>query len=163
MLERAFAVASAVAEGACIVAARGGQVTHALEQAGGELAAVDLAIAAMPLALTMPLAILEAAGVPAAVGVVDAPFALQQAVNHLAPVTTAVGQARIRWQQRFAIATGSEQQGQGERQPSTHGRIRAKVMPSMPHNGADETAMAGAAWRPPKKDQTKQSESGSAI
>ncbi len=39
--------------------------------------------------------IAEVAGVPAAVGVVDPAFALQQPVDHLATVAAAIGQAGI--------------------------------------------------------------------
>ncbi|MNP00096.1 hypothetical protein D3C76_918800 [compost metagenome] len=115
LFEGALAIAAAVIERAGIVAARRGQFAQALEQALGELPAIDLAIAAVPLALPVPLAILEGARVPAAIGIIDAPFTLQQAVDDLAPVAAAVGQPRIRRRQRFAIAAGSEQQDQGER------------------------------------------------
>ncbi|MNN62900.1 hypothetical protein D3C81_1782350 [compost metagenome] len=135
MLERAFAVAAAVLEGAAIVAARRGQVAQPLEQPLGELATVHLAVLAMPFALAMPLAVLEAAGVPAAVGVIDTALALQQAINHLPPVTPPVGQACVRRKQRFAIATGGEQQDQGNGEQWTHGEDRAIGLPSMTQNG----------------------------
>ncbi|MNJ65792.1 hypothetical protein D3C77_618310 [compost metagenome] len=103
-----------MAEGAGIVAARGGQLTQPLEQPCGELAAVHLAVAAVPFALAVPLAVLEGTGVPAAVGVVDPSLALQQAIDHLPPVPPTVRQARVRREQRFAIAAGGEQQDQGD-------------------------------------------------
>ncbi|MNC18205.1 hypothetical protein D3C75_661020 [compost metagenome] len=68
----------------------------------------------MPFALAVPLAVLEAAGVPAAVGVVDPALTLQQAIDHLPPVTPTVRQPCVRREQRFAIATGGEQQDQGD-------------------------------------------------
>lgn len=114
LLQRALAIASAVFERTSVVAAGSGEVAQALEQPFAELAAVHLAIAAVPFALAVPLAILEGAGVPAAVGVVDASFTLQQAIDHLATVAAAIGQACVRWRQRFAFATGGEQHDQGE-------------------------------------------------
>ncbi len=134
MLECAFAVAAAVLEGATVVAARGGQVAQPLEQPLGKLATVNLAVLAMPLALAMPLPVLEAAGVPTAVGVVDTALALQQAVDHLPPVTPPVRQACVRRKQRFAIATGGEQQDQGNGEQWTHGEDRAIGLPSMTQN-----------------------------
>ncbi|CRM68493.1 hypothetical protein [Pseudomonas sp. 22 E 5] len=95
LFEGAFAVASPVLETADVAAARRGQAAMAVEQALLELAFVDLAVAAMPFALAVPLAFVELAGVPTAVGVVHAALALQQTVDHITPITAAVGQARI--------------------------------------------------------------------
>ena len=78
LFEGAFAVASTVLEAAHIVAACRGQAALAIEQALLELAFIDFAIAAMPLALAVPLAIFEIPCVPTAVRVVDAALALQQ-------------------------------------------------------------------------------------
>ncbi|MNE63738.1 hypothetical protein D3C80_1591080 [compost metagenome] len=86
-----------------------------MEQALVEAATVDLAVAAVPFALTMPLALVELAGVPAAVRVVDATLALQQPIDQIAPIPTAIGQACVRRQQRFAVAACGEQQGQCKR------------------------------------------------
>lgn len=85
-----------------------------MEQALLELAAIDLAIAAMPFPGAVPLAFVELPGVPAAIGVVDAPLALQQPVHQVAAIAAAVGQARVGRQRRFAVATGGEQQGQSQ-------------------------------------------------
>ena len=74
-----------------------------------ELAFIDFAIAAMPFARAVPLAFVELPGVPAAVGVVHAALALQQAIDHIATVATAIGQARIGRQQRFAVSASGEQ------------------------------------------------------
>ncbi|MNH26698.1 hypothetical protein D3C79_867630 [compost metagenome] len=138
----ALAIAAAQLETTGVAAARCLQGAQAVEQALLKLAKVDLAIAAMPLALTMPLAIMEVAGIPAAVGVIDAPFALQQAIDDLAPEAAAIGQAGIRWRQRFAIATGGEQQGQGKGNKWAHDGVRTGKAPSMPHNVQAETAAA---------------------
>ena len=91
LLEGAFAVAPAMLESARVVATGCGQIAQAMEQAFGELTSVDLAITAVPLALAMPLAVEESAGVPTPIGVVDAPFALQQAVDHLPSVAAPSG------------------------------------------------------------------------
>ncbi|MNR43419.1 hypothetical protein D3C85_1620390 [compost metagenome] len=86
----------------------------AVEQALIEQPAVDLAVAAVPFALTMPLALVELPGVPAAVRVVDTALALQQAIDQITAIASAVRQASV-WRQRgFAVAASGEHQGQGE-------------------------------------------------
>jgi len=109
LFEGAFAVASTVLETADILAAGRGQAALAVEQPLLELAFIDFAIAAMPFARAVPLAFVELPGVPAAVGVVHAALALQQAIDHIATVATAIGQARIGRQQRFAVSASGEQ------------------------------------------------------
>src|SRR5450830_258604 len=94
--ERAFAIAPALLEAAGVVAVVHGQGALAVEQALLELALVDLAIAAMPLAVALPLAMVELAGVPAAAGVVDTALALQQPIDHFAAIATAVRQTSVR-------------------------------------------------------------------
>ncbi|MNZ69711.1 hypothetical protein D3C78_880210 [compost metagenome] len=138
----AFTLPATELEATGIAAARCIQGALAVKQALLELAAVYLAIAAMPLALTVPLAIVEIAGVPAAIGVVDTSLTLQQAIDHLAPEAAAIGQAGVRWGQWLAIATGGEQQGQGKGDEWAHGGVRAGDAPSMPHNVLAETATA---------------------
>ncbi|MNF73967.1 hypothetical protein D3C84_559870 [compost metagenome] len=114
-LERALALASTQFETAGVAAVMGGQHALAMEQALVETTAVDLAVAAVPFALAMPLALVELAGIPAAVRVVDATLALQQAIDQIAPIPTTIGQPCVRRQQRFAVATCGEQQGQCKR------------------------------------------------
>ncbi len=112
--QRAFAVTPALFEAAGVTAGIGGQAALTVEQPPLELAAIDLAITAMPFALPMPLPLVELPGVPAAVGVVDTSLTLQQAIDQLAAIASAVRQARIRGQQRFAVAASGKQQGQGK-------------------------------------------------
>lgn len=76
-----------------------GQSTLALIQALLEAAFVDVAIAGMPFPLTLPKPVYKLAGVPPAVGVVDPSLALQQAVDHVATVASAIGQAAV-WRQK---------------------------------------------------------------
>ena len=57
-------------------------------------------------------------------GNVDAALALQQAVDHLAAIATAIGQARIGRQQRFAVSASGEQQGKGKGSEWAHSGIR---------------------------------------
>jgi len=124
LFEGAFAVAPTVAEPADILAGCGGQAALSIEQTLLELAFIDFAVAAMPLALAVPLAFVERAGVPTAVGVVHTALALQQAVDHIAPIAAAVGQARIGRQQRFAVSASGEQQGKGKGGEWAHSGIR---------------------------------------
>ncbi|VVN13932.1 hypothetical protein PS624_03978 [Pseudomonas fluorescens] len=112
--QRAFAFAPALLEAAGVTAGVGGQAALTVEQALLELAAIDLAIAAVPFALTMPLTFVELAGIPTAVGVVDTALTLQQAIDQFTAIASAVRQARIRGQQRFAVAARGEHQGQGK-------------------------------------------------
>jgi hypothetical protein len=79
-----------------------------VKQAVLELAAIDVAVAGVPFAGTMPLAILELTGIPTAVGVVDPALALQQAIDDIAAVTAAVGQTCVWGRQWFALAASRE-------------------------------------------------------
>ena len=47
-------------------------------------------------------------------------------------IAPAIGQARVRRQQRFTVAAGRQQQGQSEGDKWAHGRIRKVRPPSMP-------------------------------
>ena len=78
----------------------------------------------MPFALAVPLAFVELAGVPTAIGVVHTALALQQTVDHIATVAAAIGQARIGRQQRFAVSASGEQQGKGKGSEWAHSGIR---------------------------------------
>ena len=90
-----------------------------------ELAAIDLAVAAVPFALAMPLALVELAGVPAAIRVVDASLTLQQAIDQFTAIASAVRQASVRRQRRFAVAASGEHQGQGKECKWAHSGFRA--------------------------------------
>ncbi len=98
-LEGAFAVAPAQFEAAGVAAVMERQGALAVEQAVLELALVDLAITAVPLAIAMPLTIDELAGIPTATRVVDAPLALQQTVDHFPTVAATVRQTGV-WRQQ---------------------------------------------------------------
>ncbi|MNE33479.1 hypothetical protein D3C80_1271490 [compost metagenome] len=124
ILERAFTFAPAHVEAAGVAAAIGLQATLAVEQALLELATVDLAIAAVPFAFALPLAVAEITDVPTAVGIVHAPWPLQQAIDHFATVAATIRQASVGRRKRFSVTTGSEQQQQGERSEWAHGGVR---------------------------------------
>ncbi|MNH34645.1 hypothetical protein D3C79_952530 [compost metagenome] len=86
----------------------------------------------MPFALALPLAFVEFAGVPAAVGIVDAPLALQQAIDQVTAIASAVRQAGVRRKWRFAVAARGEHQGQGKECKWAHSGFRAIRRGSMP-------------------------------
>jgi hypothetical protein len=109
LLESAFAVAPALLETARVGGAMGYQGALALEQAMVEAALVGFAVAPVPLAFAVPLAIGELADIAAAIGIVDAPLALQQAIHHLPAIAPTVRQARVRRGQRLALSAGGEE------------------------------------------------------
>ena len=76
LLERAFALAVAQLEPALVGAVVGRQAAMAAVQALGEIAAIAIAIASVPLALAVPLAIFEIPCVPITVRVVDTALAI---------------------------------------------------------------------------------------
>lgn len=132
LLQKTFALTLAPLETAGIGQVASGERALSVEQALLELSLVDFSIRAVPFAGAVPLTILEGAGVPAAVGVVHAALALQQAIDHLPMVLAAIRKTGISGQQGFTFAAGGEQQAQGQWSEWAHGRVRAIEAPSMP-------------------------------
>jgi hypothetical protein len=153
--ELSGAVVEVVLESALIAQPRFGIATHAVQAALLEQPFIDAAcgIAEPPLAVeqslfeftlvaitacplpdpgTMPLPILERATVVIAVRVIDPPFALQKAVDDLAPITTAIRQYGIGGKQWLGVSASGQQTGEKSRDEVAHAVIRNSEARSMP-------------------------------
>ena len=128
MFQAAFAIEQALAEAALVDTAIGHrQASLTVEQAGREATAVAAAVGAAG-AMAVQQAMLEAAGVPGAVVVVQPALAFQ-APSTSSPRWRAVRQARIGREQRFALAAGGEQDDQGGAERERPGGAKHAAFP----------------------------------
>src|SRR5690606_41145037 len=83
---------------------------------------------------------LEVAFIPGAIGVFDTAVAVQQAVQQLTVVATAIGQQGVGGRGRLAQVAGRQQENEQQRQGEAHaGSTLPSLMKggSMPHTGGD--------------------------
>src|SRR5690606_27983244 len=158
-----------------------GQGALAMEHAFVKFTQVVLATGPLPFAAAFEHAVLELANEPAAIAVVQASRALQQSVDDLATILTAIGQGGVGRQQRACVVATGDQQGQAKRQQAQgkgiHGRRPGRCFAPQYAASLDACAVASHALhdagafpfpaRMPETGtdggQTKQRVSGSAM
>src|SRR5690606_8996657 len=158
-----------------------GQGALAMEHAFVKFTQVVLAAGPLPFAAAFEHAVLELADEPAAIAVVQAARALQQSVDDLAAILTAIGQGGVGRQQRACVVATGDQQGQAKRQQAQgkgiHGRRPGRCFAPQYAASLDACAVASHALhdagafpfpaRMPETGtdggQTKQRVSGSAM